>query len=118
MANGNAKAQADRIFKQIDLDDNGSIEFEEWCRATMNKRKILSQKRLLTAYNFLDDDGNGKVDFDEIRAMFKNKGYEFTDETFLQFIKEVDLDGDGSISFEEFENMMQLLVNNKMLTSL
>lgn len=95
MGNGNAKAQADRIFKQIDLDDNGSIEFEEWCRATMNKRKTLSKKRLQVAYNFLDKDGNGKVDFDEIRVMFKNKGYTFTDQTFEEFIREVDLDGDG-----------------------
>ena len=46
MGAGNAAAQADRIFKQIDLDDNGTIEFDEWCRATMNKRKTLSKKRL------------------------------------------------------------------------
>lgn len=38
-----AEDQADRIFKQIDMDDNGDIQFEEWCTATMNKRKVLNK---------------------------------------------------------------------------
>ena len=57
------------------MDDDGTIELEEWCTATMNKRKVLNKNRLKEAYNFLDGDGNGNVDFDEIRAMFKLKGY-------------------------------------------
>ena len=59
------------------MDDNGEIEFDEWCTATMNKRKVLNKNRLKDAYNFLDADGSGKVDFDEIREMFKSKGYAF-----------------------------------------
>jgi Ca2+-binding EF-hand superfamily protein len=64
------------------MDDNGSIEFEEWCTATMNKRKVLNKNRLKEAYNYLDGDGNGKVDFDEIREMFRMKGYTFEEESF------------------------------------
>ena len=39
----NANAEADRIFAQIDMDGDGEIEFNEWCKATMNKRKALGR---------------------------------------------------------------------------
>jgi len=39
----NANAEADRIFNQIDMDGDGEIEFNEWCKATMNKRKALGR---------------------------------------------------------------------------
>ena len=51
--------EAERIFKTIDFDDNGSIEFTEWCTATMNKRNMLSKERLRAAFDIFDTNGNG-----------------------------------------------------------
>ena len=38
----NYEEEADAIFKIADFDDNGTIEFSEWCTATMDKRKMLT----------------------------------------------------------------------------
>jgi calcium-dependent protein kinase len=38
--------EAEQIFKRADFDDNGTIEFSEWCTATMDKRKMLTKQRL------------------------------------------------------------------------
>jgi Ca2+-binding EF-hand superfamily protein len=42
----NYEEEANNIFKMADFDDNGTIEFSEWCTATMDKRKMLTNKRL------------------------------------------------------------------------
>ena len=38
----NYEEEVERIMSIVDFDDNGSIEFTEWCTATMNKRTMLS----------------------------------------------------------------------------
>ena len=38
----NAEEEVERVFRVADFDDNGSIEFSEWCTASMDKRKMLS----------------------------------------------------------------------------
>ena len=42
----NAEEEAERIFSIADLDENGTLEFTEWCTATMDKRKMLGKGRL------------------------------------------------------------------------
>jgi calcium-dependent protein kinase len=42
----NPEEEAENILKNVDFDNNGSIEFTEWCTATMDKRKMLSKERL------------------------------------------------------------------------
>jgi len=37
MGKSNPSQEADRIFKLVDLDNNGKIEFTEWCTATLDK---------------------------------------------------------------------------------
>lgn len=35
--------EADRIFEIADLNQNGSLEFSEWCAATMDKQQTLTR---------------------------------------------------------------------------
>ena len=50
----NPEEEAEKIMQTVDFDDNGSIEFTEWCTATMDKRKMLSKERLRAAFNIFD----------------------------------------------------------------
>jgi calcium-dependent protein kinase len=35
--------EAERFFKAIDTDGNGSIDFTEWCAATIDKHKLINE---------------------------------------------------------------------------
>jgi len=42
----NKRGEADRIFTMMDMDGNGEIEFAEWCRAGVDKKKFLCKHNL------------------------------------------------------------------------
>ena len=70
----NPEQEAEHIFKTVDFDNNGSIEFTEWCTATMDKRKMLSKERLRAAFNIFDQNGNGQISFDEVKKLLGHGG--------------------------------------------
>ena len=107
----NYEEEADKIFKKADFDDNGSIEFSEWCTASMDKRQMLSKERLKAAFAMFDVNGNGMISFDEVRQLLDHSGQtESKNDLYKSMIEEMDIDGDGEISFPEFEKMMKLLI--------
>ena len=44
----------DNLFKELDADNNGTVEFEEFLRACIDKKEIINDKYLSYAFNFLD----------------------------------------------------------------
>ena len=42
--------EATELFNNVDLDKNGTIDFGEWCAATINKRSLLNESNLRTAF--------------------------------------------------------------------
>jgi calcium-dependent protein kinase len=105
----NYEQEAENIFKNADFDDNGTLEFTEWCTATMDKRKMLSQKRLKQAFDMFDENGNGSISYLEVKKLLDHNGTTNGD-YFKELIKEMDIDGDGEIQFPEFEKMMESLI--------
>ena len=91
-------------MKSIDLDGNGSIDYNEFLTATINREKILSQKNLEMAFQTFDKDSSGKISTDEIMQLFNNKDIDKS--VFEKIVKEADENGDGEISYEEFKNLM------------
>jgi len=39
-------AQASEFFERADADNNGNIDYGEWCAATINRRNILNEANL------------------------------------------------------------------------
>ena len=93
------EAEAEQIMKTCDFDNSGSIEFTEWCTASMDKRTMLSKDRLRAAFEIFDKDGSGHITFDEIRDLMGYGGVEGNNQEFKDMVAEMDLDGDGQISF-------------------
>jgi calcium-dependent protein kinase len=92
-------------MKSVDLDGNGSIDYNEFLTATINREKIMSQKNLELAFQAFDKDGSGKISTDEIMQIFNNT--ELKDKAvFDKMINEADENGDGEISYEEFKDLM------------
>ena len=93
------------LFILLDGDNNGYIEYEEFLRACINKKTILSDENLIYAFKFLDKDKSGFVSIKNIMRAFK-KSNKIIEEIFKNSIKEVDRDNDGIINFEEFKELM------------
>lgn len=59
----------DEMFKQIDIDGNGSIDYTEFVMATMNEKELTSNQRLTAAFKLFDKDGSGAISPDEIKTV-------------------------------------------------
>ncbi len=106
------KQDVDQIFKNIDMDNNGYIEYEEFVRAAVSKERFINENVLRFAFRYFDKDDSGEITFNEIEDVFresiadKNKVHESLE----KIIGEVDANGDGVISFEEFSNIMKKML--------
>lgn len=99
----------DRILKIADSDGSGEIEYSEWIVATTDKRKLLTNEKLETAFNLFDRDGGGSISANEIKEVL-GVGKSIDEKVWNDIIFEVDANGDGEISFLEFKTMMQRLL--------
>ena len=101
-----------KIYKNIDMDNNGYIEYEEFVRAAVSKERFLNENILRFAFRYFDKDDSGEITFDEIEEVFKqsiadkNKVHE----SLKKIISEVDINGDGVISFDEFSIVMKKML--------
>ena len=100
------------IYKNLDMDNNGFIEYEEFVRAAVSKEGFMNDNVLRFAFRYFDKDGSGEITFDEIEDVFKksipNKNNIHS--TLHQIIKEVDMNGDGVIDFDEFAHVMKKML--------
>ena len=103
----------DRIYRNIDMDNNGYIEYEEFVRAAVSKEKFVEDQNLRFAFRYFDKDNSGEVSRNELEAIFKqgimdqNKMQEALD----QIIDEVDENHDGIIQYSEFVHIMKKMLN-------
>ena len=112
----NLKKEVDIIFKNIDMDGNGYIEYEEFVRAAVNKEFFVSDEVIDFAFKFFDKDNSGSITFDEIKEIFLDSMIKKSKEdiSLKKIISEVDKNGDGVISYEEFSLVMKrLIIPNK-----
>lgn len=104
-----AEEEVDRIMKIADTDGSGEIDYSEWVVATMDKRKLLTNEKLESAFNLFDRDGGGSISANEIKEVL-GVGKNIDEKIWNEIIMEVDANGDGEISFLEFKVMMQKLL--------
>ena len=100
------------IYKNIDMDNNGFIEYEEFVRAAVSKESFMNDTVLRFAFRYFDKDGSGEITFEEIEELFKQSIPEKSDvhNILKQIIKEVDINGDGVITFDEFSHVMKKML--------
>jgi len=92
-------------MQSVDTDRNGTIDYNEFLTATMDKEKLTSKTNLEFAFKSFDRDGSGKINLNEIKAIFNNSTVK-DDDVFQKIIKEADDNNDGEISLDEFKTLM------------
>jgi len=92
-------------MKSIDSDRSGTIDYNEFLAATIDKDKITSKTNLELAFKTFDRDGSGKINLNEIKCIFDNSKVK-DDKIFEAMLSEADDNHDGEISLEEFKALM------------
>ena len=109
-----AKNKRKIIFSNIDTDNNGYIESEEFIRACINPRLFNSKNYIRFAFDYFDTDRSHTISIDEIEAKFlqaiKNQNSN-TKKELKKLFDKIDLNHDGQISFEEFSIMIKGVIN-------
>jgi calcium-dependent protein kinase len=100
------------IFNIIDNDNNGSIEFEEFIRAGLDKEIFCDEEILRFAFDYFDKDGSGQINIDELRQIFcVGPNSQLAEATLISCISDIDQNGNGEIDFDEFAEMMARIIN-------
>ena len=96
----------DVLFQRLDGDNNGFIEFEEFLRACIDKKTLMTKKKLKYAFKFLDKNNSNTLNAQKILSAFLTKSNKEFEAIFNITLKEVDKDNDGIINFNEFVELM------------
>ena len=102
------KEEVDKIFSKIDYDNNGTISFDEFLKAAIDKKKLLTEEKLKAAFSLFDMNGDGDIEAKELQEVM-GENNDIGENVWAKMIEEVDLDGNGVIDFEEFKDMMKKL---------
>ena len=90
----------------LDGDNNGYIEFEEFSRACLDKKQVLTKNNLEYAFKFIDKERDGYITITKICKTFLESSDEESVKVLSKVMDAVDYDGDGKIDLNEFEEMM------------
>ena len=96
------------MFKEADVDGNGTIDFPEFARMYVEMRDTEIDPRFEEAcrmFDFFDADKSGELDPDEFLCLLNQVFPEYCEENEARAVEqfeEADSDGSGGISFAEF----------------
>ena len=68
----NMMDDAKQIFNNLDTNGSNYLEYEQFVRASINKKIFLSDEALKMAFKFFDKENKSKITFESILIMFKN----------------------------------------------
>ncbi|XP_054756815.2 calmodulin-like [Lytechinus pictus] len=93
------------LIKQVDLDGNGSVSFDEFVKVVVQALQRL-EAEVRAAFQAMDKDGSGSLSHDEVKQVFADFGEKLSDKDVDALIKEADKDGDGTVNYDEFVAML------------
>ncbi|XP_039002314.1 calcium-dependent protein kinase 1-like [Hibiscus syriacus] len=106
-----AESEFRALMQAADINNSGTIDYEEFVAATLHLNKIEREDNLLAAFSYFDRDGSGYITPDELQKACQEFGIK--DLRLDEIMKEVDADNDGRIDYNEFVAMMLPKVGKK-----
>jgi len=95
------------LLKAVDVDNNGTISYEEFIAATIHLNKLENEENLWKAFQLFDADGSGYVTPTELGQALEKFGCPMSPVEIEEMIHEVDQNKDGLINYDEFVTMMR-----------
>merc|ERR1719341_448241 len=112
---GFSEQEAEIIFKEGDIDGDGTVNFEEFmylmCPTTEQVVRKFRQNyntivEVKNAFRMFDKNRSGSLNESELKRMMLSTGFSFTDVEVQSIMNLGDKDGDGEIDLEEFLALM------------
>lgn len=98
-----AGIQIKHILSLIDLNNDGTVDFEEFvrfCQASSLKPKI-NKKDILVRLSPYDRDKDGMIDVVDLRVLLGGEGEPLPEEDIDELIRELSVNNDGKINIGE-----------------
>ena len=108
---GIPESEIESIINNIDYHENGQINYTEFLVATLEIKRILSDKKLKALFKQFDTDGTGNITREDIVKSMNKMGHGITQEELEETMAQHDIKHDGQISFIEFKALILDLGN-------
>ena len=101
------KEMIEDLIQQIDIDNTGQINYEQWLTMCLDIDMHMSDEMLDVVFDHFDVNQDGFITMACIQETFRRQLKDISDDDILEFMIEYDKDGDGQIDKDEFKSMMQ-----------
>eukprot|EP00826_Nyctotherus_ovalis_P001387 TRINITY_DN1020_c0_g4_i1.p1 TRINITY_DN1020_c0_g4~~TRINITY_DN1020_c0_g4_i1.p1 ORF type:complete len:154 (-),score=59.00 TRINITY_DN1020_c0_g4_i1:97-558(-) len=99
------------IIASVDINGNGSIDFNEFKQlVSIETKSMKTAEELTEAFSVFDRDGDGYVSSAELKYALKTL-CKVDERVAQEIIIEADCDGDGQISYGEFARYLSMNIN-------
>ncbi|KAF2164842.1 hypothetical protein M409DRAFT_24747 [Zasmidium cellare ATCC 36951] len=95
------------MLKACDIDHDGKISYDEFCRFCTQ-----TEKELWQLFKSIDRDHSGKLDKGELSAAFERAGVAVSNARLDRFFSYIDKDHDGTIDFSEWRDFLLFIPTN------
>lgn len=106
----------DEILKNLGEEGKGEIDFSKYVTAAMSKRKLLSEDRLMKAFNLFDTEERGFITVDNIKSALNGGEFKNLEQNQWTGLIEEVARGQDKIDFESFKQMMNRFKENEKIT--
>ncbi|KAK3093876.1 hypothetical protein FSP39_021327 [Pinctada imbricata] len=96
------KNDVDRIVKQLDENENGFIDFDEFKQLLVRSWRSVkeNQLELVAAFRIFDINKDGYVSLEELVKVLTSFGEKMTEDEAREYINMVDSNGDGKLNYQ------------------
>ncbi|CAD8062641.1 unnamed protein product [Paramecium primaurelia] len=99
-----ALKEVNNIFKKIDVNGSGKIDYQEFVIATIDQKKYFNKEKLMMIFQQIDSDHSGYLNKEELKRLLRDMSIPI--KKYEQLSKQLDQNGDGQINQEEFIGMI------------
>ena len=100
-------AEVTEMIKEVDIDGNGEVDFDEFCGLMIKKmNENEPEEELVEVFKIFDKNNDERIDYEDLKIIFQELGEDVSEKDCKVMIEEHDIDGDQMLSFDEFVNLM------------
>jgi len=85
---------------------NGVVEYQEFFRALVDKKKLFSDENLKVAFELLDENKKNEISWNDIKRVFFHE-QKMNDNLIDEYLKEIGMTKEKTLNFQEFCKVMR-----------